>query len=89
MSTQPAYEIGTLPVWTFADKVRKARDIAGLNQKAFAEHLDITASSLGAALILPGQSMKSAPPPGPEGREVGREKCSATSCRWAARTTRA
>ncbi len=48
MSTQHAYEVGKLPVWTFSDKIRKARDIAGLNQKAFAERVDLSPSSLAA-----------------------------------------
>ena len=48
MTTQHAYAPGQLPVWTFADKIRKARDITGATQRDFAEQIGITASSLAA-----------------------------------------
>ena len=47
-SRAPEYATGNIPVWTFGDKVRKARDVAGLDQKEFAERIGITASSLAA-----------------------------------------
>lgn len=48
MNTQLAYAPGLLPVWTFADKIRKARDITGDNQKEFAARINLNASSLAA-----------------------------------------
>jgi transcriptional regulator with XRE-family HTH domain len=48
MTTQYAYAPGQIPVWTFADKIRKARDITGDNQKQFADRINITASTLAA-----------------------------------------
>lgn len=47
-STAHAYATGGIPVWTFGDKIRKARDIAGLDQKAFAEQISVSSSSLAA-----------------------------------------
>ncbi|WP_292727166.1 helix-turn-helix domain-containing protein, partial [Microbacterium sp. UBA837] len=43
-----SFEPGTLPVWGFSDKIRKARDITGLGQKDFAARIDLTASTLAA-----------------------------------------
>ncbi|WP_084508364.1 helix-turn-helix domain-containing protein [Nocardia pseudovaccinii] len=34
-----------IPEWDFADRIRKVRTIAGMDQKAFAEALDVTAGS--------------------------------------------
>lgn len=34
------------PVWSFADRVRKARDIAGLNQREFAAAIEVSEGSL-------------------------------------------
>jgi len=50
MSTQRnfAYQPGTLPVWGFSDKIRKARDLSGLGQKEFAARVNLTASTLAA-----------------------------------------
>jgi transcriptional regulator with XRE-family HTH domain len=48
MSTQQAHAYGTVPSWTFGDKVRKARDTTGLGQKEFAAKIGVTASSLAA-----------------------------------------
>lgn len=48
MTTQHAYAPGQIPVWTFADKIRKARDISGESQKDFAARVDVTASTLAA-----------------------------------------
>lgn len=48
MSTQRAHALGTLPVWTFADKIRKARTIAGLTQDQFAAHIELTPSTVAA-----------------------------------------
>ena len=39
---------GQLPVWGFSDKIRKARDIAGLGQKEFAARIDLNPSTLAA-----------------------------------------
>lgn len=47
-SNAHAYATGAIPVWTFGDKIRKARDITGLDQKAFAQQIDVSASSLAA-----------------------------------------
>lgn len=47
MSTQPA--VGPIsPAWTWGDKVRKARRLAGLSQKAFAEQIGIKSPTLAA-----------------------------------------
>ena len=50
MSTQRKYAPtpGTLPVWGFNDKIRKARDITGMGQKEFAASVELTASTLAA-----------------------------------------
>lgn len=50
MNTQRTYAPapGTLPVWGFSDKIRKARDITGLGQKEFAARVNLTASTLAA-----------------------------------------
>lgn len=48
MSTQRAHQLGSLPVWTFADKIRKARTIAGLTQDQFALRLELTPSTVAA-----------------------------------------
>lgn len=34
-----------IPEWTLADHLRKARQVAGMSQKEFAERLDVTPSS--------------------------------------------
>lgn len=47
-SAQRAYAYGEIPTWQFSDKIRKAREVAGLGQKAFAERVGITASTLAA-----------------------------------------
>ena len=47
MSAQPLH-VGTtsvIPVWTFADRLRKARTTAGMDQRTFAQHIDCTASA--------------------------------------------
>lgn len=43
-----SYAHGSIPGWTFGDKIRKARDIAGMDQKSFASAININASSLAA-----------------------------------------
>lgn len=50
MTTSTARETeGTyVPGWTFGDKFRKARRIAGLDQRDFATHLGLTASTVAA-----------------------------------------
>lgn len=37
-----------LPVWTFGDRIRKARSIAGMDQRQFAETIEVNPSSLAA-----------------------------------------
>lgn len=37
-----------LPVWTFGDRIRKARTIAGMDQRQFAETIEVNPSSLAA-----------------------------------------
>jgi transcriptional regulator with XRE-family HTH domain len=34
-----------VPAWDFSDRIRKARSIAGMDQKTFAERLGVTAGS--------------------------------------------
>ena len=34
------------PTWSFSDRLRKARDIAGMNQKDFAAAIQVTEGSL-------------------------------------------
>jgi transcriptional regulator with XRE-family HTH domain len=47
MSTQIAYdsEAFVIPSWTFADRLRKARNTTGLGQKDFAEQIGVKASA--------------------------------------------
>jgi transcriptional regulator with XRE-family HTH domain len=47
MSIQQAVEL-QIPEWTFGDKIRKARSITGMDQRAFAGALGITSSTLAA-----------------------------------------
>ncbi|WP_181130012.1 helix-turn-helix domain-containing protein [Rathayibacter sp. AY1E1] len=47
MDAQPAYA-HRIPQWTFGDKLRKARTTVGMDQKTFAERVNITPSSLAA-----------------------------------------
>ena len=39
MTTQPVLSHGAIPEWTLADRLRKARSVAGLTQEEFAERL--------------------------------------------------
>ncbi|QOR55326.1 MAG: hypothetical protein SHS37scaffold537_24 [Phage 68_12] len=41
MTTNVAYLPGTVPTWTFAERVRKVRRDQGLTQAAFADQLDV------------------------------------------------
>lgn len=34
-----------IPAWTFADKLRKCRSIAGMDQRTFAEHIGVKSSA--------------------------------------------
>ena len=47
MNAQAAYADATIviPEWTFADRLRKARSIAGADQRGFAAQLQCTASA--------------------------------------------
>lgn len=47
-STARAHVPGTIPSWTFADKVRKARDVTGMGQVAFAKEVGLSQSTLAA-----------------------------------------
>jgi transcriptional regulator with XRE-family HTH domain len=48
MSTQAAPAVGLLPVWTFADKFRKARVMSGLTQEQFALRIELSPSTVAA-----------------------------------------
>lgn len=37
----------TLPVWTFGDRLRKARRFRGMDQRTLAQHFDVSASTVG------------------------------------------
>jgi len=48
MATESAQRASFVPGWTFADKFRKARIIAELEQREFAERLNLTPSTVAA-----------------------------------------
>lgn len=39
---------GVVPSWTFGDRIRKARSVAGMDQREFAAAIDVNPSSLAA-----------------------------------------
>ncbi|MGD7734145.1 helix-turn-helix domain-containing protein, partial [Propionibacteriaceae bacterium G57] len=45
MSEQRSY-VGMVPVWTLADRMRKAREVTGLDQQAFSEELGVSRSTV-------------------------------------------
>lgn len=47
MNAQIAYQGETfvIPAWTFADKLRKCRTIASMDQRTFAEHIGVKPSA--------------------------------------------
>lgn len=44
-----AQEHGNIPAWTLADRLRKAREVAGLDQNELAQVLEISRNSVGNA----------------------------------------
>lgn len=43
MSTQPS---GVVPQWTIADRLRKAREVTGMDQRQFADHIGISRNTV-------------------------------------------
>jgi transcriptional regulator with XRE-family HTH domain len=43
MSTQPS---GVIPTWTIADRLRKAREVTGMDQREFADHIGISRNTV-------------------------------------------
>ena len=39
-------EAGTVPVWTMSDRLRKAREVTGLDQKQFAMHTGLSRNTV-------------------------------------------
>jgi transcriptional regulator with XRE-family HTH domain len=48
MATEAAPRAAYIPAWTFADKIRKARSVSGLEQREFAQRVELTASTVAA-----------------------------------------
>ena len=44
-----SYQPGTIPQWTIADRLRKAREMTGMDQSHFAEHAGLSRQGVNAA----------------------------------------
>lgn len=44
-----SYQPGTIPQWTIADRLRKAREMTGMDQSQFAEHAGLSRQGVNAA----------------------------------------
>ena len=44
-----SYQPGTIPQWTIADRLRKAREMTGMDQGQFAEHAGLSRTGVNAA----------------------------------------